>query len=811
MSKSYFSFVKKAGFGDVAGPAGALFLAGNKTLIVAGQASLALWDLRKNHVIVQKSFESPLTCLEERGLIAAGFRDGKVIVFMDSFEVRHSFEGHESAVSALLFAKDGLTLYSGSFDTSIIVWDLVADSAVKKLQGHRDSITGLSWSEGLLFSSSRDKTIKVWEREMSIQTLLCPSEAWGVSASEGKIIVSCEKHLKFWDFSFKELGNLERSDSKKGKKVLIQNDLVLCSSPEKLEIWRSRQSKEIEKKLKRRRKRNRDQDLELQFPDYYEKILSFKPDFKISSASLSQIPEKSKTFETRLKLSISSSKNHLQVYSLDYNSKKNQKTSPVLSLVNEISHEGHRSPARTLSISEDNSTLLSGSAESVKIWDLSRQKCLVSIESGYCLCSSWFPGDKFAVVGCRDGTLQLFDVLASELAFKLQAHEGSIWTCDLKDQVLYTGSSDCCIKFWTLDLKTKELRNFDKLVMKDEVLCVKLTPDRRLLCAALLDCTIQVLYADSHKLLFSLYAHKLPVTCFDVTYDCSLLVSGSSDKNLKVWGLDFGDCRKSVIAHSQGLTDVKCLPSTHFAFSASRDFSIKYWDLDKKEVIQVLKGHNLEVWALVTSSTGDFFVSSANDCSFSLWTQTENQLFLKEQKELEIEENLKPEDFGIVKGQKEKEIMTVTSSGVVAAAEGLIEALEICVQYREHLQSGENSLPPPQFAGKNEAGFVLTAIYNVPAQYLDSVLHLVPYNYALELFRFLEEFLDNRNDVELVGRCVRVLMKVHENALVSSTFCNEHWVKALDRVKDKLKSRMKEYRDLIGRNIAATRFILKGM
>ena len=71
--------------------------------------------------------------------------------------------------------------------------------------------------------------------------------------------------------------------------------------------------------------------------------------------------------------------------------------------------------------------------------------------------------------------------------------------------------------------------------------------------------------------------------------------------------------------------------------------------------------------------------------------------------------------------------------------------------------------------------------------------------------------MENGKEIELVSRCVKVLLQVHENALVSSTFCNEHWVKALDRVRDKLKMRMKEYRDLIGRNIAASRFILNSL
>ena len=811
MAKSYFSFDKKTSFGQVAAQAGSLFLNENKQLLVAGHSSITLWSLRKGEPLTKLNYDQPVTALAGSKFISVGLRNGRILIYSQKLEQNNDFEGHESSITCLIFAPDGLTLYSGSFDTSIIIWDIVGDCATKKLQGHRDSITGLTLNAGLLISCSRDKMVKIWDQSMCLQTLLCPAEVWGVQVFDEKIFAVSDKMLRAWSLENEELGVIERGDGKKSKGLAAVGDLLVCYSAERLEVWRKRGEKEVEKKLKRRRKRNRDQDVLLQFPDYYEKIVSFKTESKISAVSLSSNSQKSLTHEKQVKLAVSYSLNYLETYVLAYNARKVGKVVPSFAVQHCFKHPGHRTPARTLSLSENNRSLLSGSGDSVKIWDLASEKCVVSIDSGYCLCSAWFPGDKFVIIGCRDGTLQLFDVLSSSLAFSIPAHEGSIWSCDLKDQVLITGSADCSIKFWTLDLAKTQLHNFDTLTLKDEILAVQLTPNRKFLCAALLDCTIQVLYADSHKLLFSLYAHKLPVTCFAVTYDSTLLISGSSDKNLKVWGLDFGDCRKSIIAHSQGITDIKCVPETHFAFSAGRDFVIKYWDLDTKEVIQVLKAHTSEVWSICMSSQGDFIVTSGNDTSLILWVQSENQLFLKEQRELELEENAKLEDFGLVKNEKESTLLTHASSGALASAESLIEALEICTQYREHLAGGETSLPPPQFNNKDETAFILSTLSSVPSQYLDSVLYLIPYHYALELFRILEKVLDNGQEIELVARTINILLKVHENALISSTFGNQHWVQALFRVKDKLKSRTKDLRDTIGRNIAATKFILKSI
>jgi U3 small nucleolar RNA-associated protein 12 len=73
-----------------------------------------------------------------------------------------------------------------------------------------------------------------------------------------------------------------------------------------------------------------------------------------------------------------------------------------------------------------------------------------------------------------------------------------------------------------------------QLEMADDVLCVRVSPDGKLLAASLLDHTIKVYYTDSLKFFLSLYGHKLPATTLDISSDSTLLISGSADKNIKV-------------------------------------------------------------------------------------------------------------------------------------------------------------------------------------------------------------------------------------------------------------------------------------
>ena len=182
----------------------------------------------------------------------------------------------------------------------------------------------------------------------------------------------------------------------------------------------------MEKKLKRRRKRNRDKDSDLVFADHYERIVLNKFPGKISCVSLSNKSFVSKTHENQAFVAISFSSNSIELYSLHYNTVKSVKTPSIFEIFSSITHEGHRSPARTLALSSNNHNLLTGSAESIKVWDVSSNKCSVHVQSSYCLCCCWFPGDKYIMVGCKTGEIQIFDILSSEKVINKLAHKGSI-------------------------------------------------------------------------------------------------------------------------------------------------------------------------------------------------------------------------------------------------------------------------------------------------------------------------------------------------------------------------------------------------
>ena len=66
-----------------------------------------------------------------------------------------TFTGHKTAVSCLAWDRAGLRLVSGSRDTAVIVWDVVAECGIARLQGHKVRIITYILTSTLTYTESR--------------------------------------------------------------------------------------------------------------------------------------------------------------------------------------------------------------------------------------------------------------------------------------------------------------------------------------------------------------------------------------------------------------------------------------------------------------------------------------------------------------------------------------------------------------------------------------------------------------------------------------------------------------------------------
>ena len=62
-----------------------------------------------------------------------------------------------------------------------------------------------------------------------------------------------------------------------------------------------------------------------------------------------------------------------------------------------------------------------------QVWNPRSGACLRSMDSGYGLSALFVPGNRHALVGTKEGRLQLFDVATGALLADEEAHSGAIW------------------------------------------------------------------------------------------------------------------------------------------------------------------------------------------------------------------------------------------------------------------------------------------------------------------------------------------------------------------------------------------------
>lgn len=86
------------------------------------------------HETGHRSEVSCITQSPQKDVFAVGYADGSIRLWSASTgDVLVAFNGHKKAVTALAFDDQGTRLASGSQDTELIIWDILAETGLFRL------------------------------------------------------------------------------------------------------------------------------------------------------------------------------------------------------------------------------------------------------------------------------------------------------------------------------------------------------------------------------------------------------------------------------------------------------------------------------------------------------------------------------------------------------------------------------------------------------------------------------------------------------------------------------------------------------
>lgn len=92
-----------------------------------------------------------------------------------------------------------------------------------------------------------------------------------------------------------------------------------------------------------------------------------------------------------------------------------------------IANHGHHSEVRVVSFTSDSLAVVTGSGDSVKVWNRNSLACIRTISTGYVLSLCLVPGDKHVLVGLKSGKLLIVDLNTGDILEEISAHEKEIW------------------------------------------------------------------------------------------------------------------------------------------------------------------------------------------------------------------------------------------------------------------------------------------------------------------------------------------------------------------------------------------------
>lgn len=127
----------------------------------------------KHHI---KHINSIAISSDDKFLATGGWDKNIRIWSPDNLTWIHTFSMHRQEVTALAFRIGQPTLYSGSADRSVMLWNLEDDDNlcfVEALYGHESTITSMDASrkERVLSSGGRDQSLRIWKIVEQAQTV----------------------------------------------------------------------------------------------------------------------------------------------------------------------------------------------------------------------------------------------------------------------------------------------------------------------------------------------------------------------------------------------------------------------------------------------------------------------------------------------------------------------------------------------------------------------------------------------------------------------------------------------------------------
>ncbi len=494
--------------------------------------------------------------------------------------------GHNAAIKAVTYSKDGKYLFTGSRDKTIKLWEIATGRELRSFYGHGSTINDLAVSpDGRhILSSSADKTAKLWDIKTGdlLQTFVGHKELL-TSVSfhpDGKSIITAgyDNEAILWDVSSGEqlkifkvnpdkgLGyGINTTFSPDGKYIVIGNDNRTASiydfesGEQKFEIkpeegWCGGCATfvSVDKASNKMLKATKGPGMQLFDINSGDKLIDYMTfDDDISSVDINKDGH-----------ALMSSEDSIYVF--------DQRGMLIFKNVKD-----HSLPITDASFSPDGKYIVTSSDDmSVAILDAKNGSTIKRIE-GY-LKQVDKGGLDYDPNSRWDYYIKRYTDLKNDFAISPDGN------------YLVKGKIGSIARMWEMrtGMITQEFRGHEKAV-----LCMAFSKDGSKLLTGSADNTIKVWDTSTGQELATLESHRELVFSVRFNESQDKIISGSWDGTVRVWDANDYSQLQFLTLEKGSSYDTHFFNDDIYALSAGLDKSLRLWELDSKQAVREFTGH----------------------------------------------------------------------------------------------------------------------------------------------------------------------------------------------------------------------------
>lgn len=542
-------------------------------------------------------------------VIASGSYDSTIQLWnAQSGKKINTLIGHSGSVNTVAYSPNGRTIASGSSGSTIRLWDVQRGQTNKTLKGHLGAVHSITYSPDgkVIATGSDDDTIRLWSVQSgkTIRILKGHSDTVNTIAfsPDGKVIASGSRDntIRLWNSqsgkNIKTLrghsGLLSKGYFRKVTSVIYSPDgkFIASSSQDKtIRLWSAESGQTVNV---------------LRGHNSAVNTIAFSPDGKVIVSG--------------------SDDNTVRFWST-----LSGQTTYVL---NEHYHS-----VTTVAYSPNGKIIASCSLDdTIRLWNAQTDRTINTLEGHNNTATinsiAYSLGGRMIASGSSDGSIQLWNTKSGEIIKRLKEERSwpvsSIaFSPDNKiiaacySQPVYPSASSY-EKYWAIRLWNIESSEPTNTLIENSgvVMAITFSPDGRVIAvgADSVRRTVRSWDVQSEKTLFTL-KHSDMVAAVAYRPDGKVIASVSVfDKNIRLWDTQSGQVIKKFKKHSDRITSIAFSPNCKVIVAGTAHGTIQLLNANSGQTMNTLMGHSEPIRSITFSPNGQVLATNQEN-NIQLW------------------------------------------------------------------------------------------------------------------------------------------------------------------------------------------------